>query len=279
MTINLTSHKTWNKRDGWKLITPMDALGLLEGGAANRPLREYRAQRLAGQITAGKWAQNGESIVFDDRDRMIDGQHRMRACVLADQPIIAYCVFDVSGKVFSSIDQGDKRQGQDLAALLNFRNSALVSAVTRIALQIADGSYTTTGANYVSPSAMTAYMERHRTKLQHTADYVSKFKDPLRRIAPQSNIAYVYYTVHDAVPDKAVGFVEKIALGENLKKGDAILLFRARMLDLSGVTHKLDRTGKLALTIKAWNSHCSGKKVSLLRWKREVETFPLIEIS
>lgn len=266
--------KKWNGRDGWYEITPAIAAELLERAAKNRPLKEWRAQQLAAEIGAGQWRANGESVVFDERGRLIDGQHRLRACVLAGRAFVVYCIFDVSGKVFPSFDQGAARNGGDLASLMGFDNSSAVAAVATLAIDYEDRTIDKTGKRKLPPERRRSYMDRHRDRITAAVTAAIKYRNGLEGLVPLSHAAFTYYMVSEQNNGLAEEFLEKLATGTGLNNGDALLLFRKRMTALIGEKHKMAKAERVALLIKAWNAFIAGKKVGVLRWRSDVETFP-----
>ena len=79
--------------------------------AKNKKNRLFNAKHvhfLANEIRTGNWKLNGDTIVLND-ERLIDGQHRLMAVLMADLPITTLLVTGVSSDVFDTIDIGKKR--------------------------------------------------------------------------------------------------------------------------------------------------------------------------
>ncbi len=265
-------------RDGWYEITPSQAQYLLERGAKNRPLREFRAQQIAAEIQAGTWRPNGETLIFDEKGRVVDGQHRLRAAVLANRAIVAYCVFDIPVKFFSSFDQGAARGGNDLAALMGFENYNNIAAVARLALLYSDGMLGKTGYGKIANERLRLYMERNRDKLNDAVAVTVSRRKGLTKLIPLSHPGFLYFVTSEAQNGRATEFLDKLATGAGLKKGDSLLLFRQRMTDLIGEKHALKQDQKLALLIKTWNAYIHDKPLGTLRWKSDVEAFPQVDL-
>lgn len=275
MTITMKRTKAPGPRDGWYEISPSDAQHLLENGAKNRPLRDHRAAKIATDIQAGIFYPNGESVIFDEKGRLQDGQTRLRGAVLANKAILVYCVFDIPGRYFGSFDQGSARGGADLAALLEFQNYSLVAAVARLAMLYANGAIDTTGnKTRISNDLIRRYMEKNRLGLGDAATFTVKHRKGLAPLVPISHPAFVYYMTGG----KAAEFVEKLATGVGLPRGNAVLLFRQRMTALRGEKHKVTPTERLAYIVKAWNAHSTGKPLTLLKWD-ERENFPRFTVA
>jgi len=82
----------------------------LRKNEGNRKLRESRAAGLARAIVAGKWTLTHQAIAFSKKGRLLDGQHRLRAIILANIPIQCVVARDVPEDAFAYMDAGLPRQ-------------------------------------------------------------------------------------------------------------------------------------------------------------------------
>jgi len=62
-------------------ITPSDARALLEGSDGNRPISMIRVKRYADDMKRGRWRGGDSVMIVTGVGRVLDGQHRLRACV------------------------------------------------------------------------------------------------------------------------------------------------------------------------------------------------------
>jgi len=77
------------------MLTPEKAMEMLDRNKNNRPLSDSHVQRIAGQIRAGKWIFNGDTIKISDDGEVVDGQHRLWACIESKKPIETVIVYGV----------------------------------------------------------------------------------------------------------------------------------------------------------------------------------------
>lgn len=112
-------------------ITPVQAAAWLGDRAANRRLSERRAERIADDIRAGRWKVNGDTVVFDKEGHLIDGQHRLRAIVLANAPVETYVVRGVEPDAFATIDSGRTRSNSDVLSILGKDKPTTLAAAVR----------------------------------------------------------------------------------------------------------------------------------------------------
>lgn len=100
------------------ILSPCAARLILERhNERNRCLKQHQERFLRAQIVEGKFTYNGESVVFGDNNQLMNGQHRLNACVHAEVPIEVLLVFGVPAKAFVTIDQGARRSGADVLSI------------------------------------------------------------------------------------------------------------------------------------------------------------------
>ena len=104
------------------IITPDHAKALLAKNIANRKLSEQTYGQYKRDIINGDWQLNGETIKIAEDGELIDGQHRLTACLMANRPIECILVEGLPNTVKQSIDNGKKRTFADRAAMMGIKN-------------------------------------------------------------------------------------------------------------------------------------------------------------
>ena len=96
-------------------ITPSIARAYLAQNIDNnRHLSDRIVAVYAQQMQKGEWKFNGDSIRFDEKGRLIDGQHRLSAIAKAGITIECIVVRGLSSDSVESIDMGRKRTVGDV---------------------------------------------------------------------------------------------------------------------------------------------------------------------
>lgn len=72
----------------------------------NRTLRKSRVEQYAADMKAGRWQLNGEAIKFDNTGRLLNGQHRLHAIVLADVTVKMLVVSGLDPNTQTTMDTG-----------------------------------------------------------------------------------------------------------------------------------------------------------------------------
>lgn len=107
-------------------IYPSVAKEMLKTNIHNR---DEKANPLVKEIVAGQWKLNGAAIVFSNDGILLDGQHRLRACVNADMPIDTFVVRGIDMNAQMSIDVGKKRNVNDYLKLMGYKNYVTVASI------------------------------------------------------------------------------------------------------------------------------------------------------
>lgn len=225
------------------LITPsMAQRWLRDGNTANRPLVPSHAERLARDMKEGRWILTHEGLAFDSHGRLLDGQHRLQAIILADVPVEMFVWFNITSEALLAINNGRKRTLVDALTLsdsvtgLTSRHIATLRALL--------GSFS-------GPPALTA-AEAYRAYQQHweAIDFAHEFLPGGSGVAGiaigpvRAVIARAYYSAN---PDRLEAFCQILIKGIATNELDsiAVQLFQFLMRTAGlGATHNQERYAK-----------------------------------
>jgi hypothetical protein len=252
-------------------ITPAMAAAWLERNGFNRPLRNTHVEVLANDLRSGRWQLNGESIVFDDEEYLLDGQHRLWAIVEAEIAAPSVVVRGVKRSAFATIDTGMKRTGSDALSLMGVKNSTSVASAIRLIHYVMRNAANDRIINKMSPPEVAALYPKY-DGVDKAAAMVAGCAQ-VRAIMPPSPTVAVMYFALKADEERAVEFFDGIATGENLKMGDPRLAVRSFFLTRK---HSVKPTAKiqLAILIKAWNAFVQGRTIQYFKYAPS-DAFPL----
>ena len=263
-------------------ITPKKAKKDLENanktGSNTRRLIWTAVERLARAMTTGQWEMNGCSIVYDDKGLVVDGQHRLAACVKADTPFETIVVKGVVSTLH--VDTGSRRQaGQILTHRLGIKNGPLVAALARMLLtEMETGSVVRGGGgNYQPNNEDILIFVTKNTKMRASADLGAKCAPFVRPTVA----AYVHYgactITHEE--DFADEFFTAMIEG-SAKPGSAAYQVHRRLIHAKLRKETLARFDEMALLIKAWNAHITDNEQAKIvlgrRGPWRPETFPSV---
>jgi len=98
-------------------VTPSMAARWLEGNTHNRPVNNGHVERLASEMKAGRWRLTHQGVAFSPGGRLLDGQHRLWAIVMADVPVKTRVFFNEPAENIEYYDGGLIRNNADRMSL------------------------------------------------------------------------------------------------------------------------------------------------------------------
>jgi len=99
-----------------EIVTPEKAREYLKKNTRNRRLRKGHILYLVEVIRRGEWMYNGHPIIFGEDGVLLDGQHRLWACVQSGKPIITLIVRSVNPESYDTQIE-TQRDKSDLTGL------------------------------------------------------------------------------------------------------------------------------------------------------------------
>jgi hypothetical protein len=228
--------------------TPALAMQILDNNNdMNRSIRQARVEKYASDMRAGKWLMNGETIKFTKEGKLLDGQHRLWAVVLAEVPIDMLVIEGLDKEAMVTIDTG--------AARIMY----WFTLPQR-------GSFT---------SASPTHSQLEQVLIDHP-DLIEIARTPgpkgSHKIVPTGPLAFVRTVqrrINEQVSDE---WTELLATGANMSTTHPVFLLRNRMINRP-IKYRMPTEIILALTIKSWNMYITGKERQVLLFK-ETDPFP-----
>lgn len=246
-------------------ITPELAELYLSKNTKNRQVKLSHVNNLASQMSLGIWVQNGESIKFDDYGNLIDGQHRLNACIKSGVNFKSLVIRGLPSESFKTIDTGSKRTAQDLLSVDNIKNSCAVSAIIKFVI-----SYNKTKAlsavSNVPVSNQEILDEYNKSKDDY--DFLSAYAVKVNRILNTQFFGMAKIMFDAGHREWFEPAMEKIKTGQNLNYGDPCLAMREWAI---GSTAN-NRSYKNIAYIKFINALVHKKELKVIRVN--YETYP-----
>ena len=114
------------------VVTPEEArLWLDTKRSKNRPISENAVSKYAQQMLQGLWVDNGKGLVFGKSGNLLDGQHRLSACVRVNKSFETTITWGVPDEYFDTIDDCNTRSMADVLHIRGEANPTLLSAGLR----------------------------------------------------------------------------------------------------------------------------------------------------
>jgi hypothetical protein len=273
--------KRWNKMKIEKLeIAPQTAREWLEVyNTKNRSMNIRKYERMAQSIKNGEWLFNAQPIVFDLNNVLLDGQHRLMACVMSDIAIKSLVVWGAQPESQSTMDLGTPRSVADVLALEGYsQHFARAALAKRIANYKNLGLRHAIGQN-TSPTH--GEILREGRELPNPNRYLSQAVPIGRLLRFNPSLVGLLMWLTDQIDESdSEHFWGHLKSGADLSQGDAIFALRSWALDPDRNVTTNTYSAKLtqgAIIVKAWNKFRAGEPVARLNFRNggaNPETFP-----
>jgi hypothetical protein len=236
------------------------------GGKArdNRPLRVPGVEKYARDMKAGKWHRNGESVKISWNQTIVDGQHRLYACMRAGVPFWSIVVTGVDPAAQDTVDTGLPRRMGDQLAIANEKNPVILAAVTRWALRWLHGVRGGGPGYQPTQTEMLDYLNTD-PRLRMAAAYAARAKKEFKPVRPPV-YAMAWMLLHGEDWNAAEVFLERLLDGADLPHDHPVLALRNRMINAKiPPVERLTEHEQLALFCLAWNAFRDDRSLSRLQ--------------
>ena len=259
-------------------ITPADAEQLLVHNLINRPIRWPVVDRYAEDMRSGNWRVGGSTIDIDEDGYLLNGQHRLHACVRAGVPFTTVMVQGLPTEAQITMDTGLRRRLSDILHWRKESNAVALAAAINLGWRWANGHVPGFAISPTFDQGL-AWLERNPSIREAVSKHTA-VREVLR--APHSATAAFVHQISLIDYEDTEAFFKRLKDGEQLAAGDPILALRNWMLNqanrkTSGT--RPDQVFYLAMMIKGWNAWVTGRSLSNMVWRRggtSKEEFPVL---
>jgi hypothetical protein len=254
-------------------VTPALAAEWLTANEKNRDLRPSRIMHLASMMLRGEFTLVTDCIGFDTEGYLINGQHRLSACVVSG---ISLEIGVMRGLARASQDVTDDTLRRKFSDALHMRGvndpNNVASAINWLArleyiYDTGNVHYSTGAVRPSTPQLLQRYAEVGPAVI----DIVRRTHAVRREIPIRvgATVAlWFHFLVAADVPATADLFFEKLASGANLNPDDPIYTLRRNLSNAYRNTdQRLPDYREAALMIKAWNAWVENRPTKYLAWK------------
>ncbi|MBT1162858.1 hypothetical protein [Bifidobacterium sp. SO1] len=258
-------------------ITPQMARQMLGHNENNRNVSKQRVNQLATEMKRGAWRVNGDSIRFSVPGRLLDGQHRLLACIQANVPFQTFVVRGLPDKVQETMDTGKPRTMGNIMQIRGESDTVRVASVLRAVYLTEQLGLEAGASNNITPSRIEQleFFDQTPQIRDLTQAGVSFYRASNKLLSP-AMYACLYWTLSKISMDDADEFFSKLETGADLEKGSPILALRNYLisaLQSRAAASAYQRRRTVAMVVKAWNKWRDGKPVQMFRFG-DNEAFP-----
>lgn len=198
-------------------ITPDVARRYLLLSVGNRALRPAFVAELAAAMIHGKFQFNGEPIGFDCDGGLVNGHHRLNACVLADAPFITTVVRDLEAGATATIDIGLVRSVSDRLRMDGKHQCHNSVAAVAMAARILTGLAVQIRSIDQFELWKSIVADGHAFVMKNIINV---------RFMRNGPVTGAFAVAHKADPEKVAAFAFKVRDGVGLTRGSPALVLR-----------------------------------------------------
>ena len=256
-------------------ISPAKAAVMLSKNTNNRGLRKSVVQRYARDMKSGAWLLAGDPIRFGGNGDLLDGQHRLAACISSSVSFQTVVAEGVSEKAVSAIDAGAKRTLGDVLKYAGEVNTSNLAAGISLCWR-----YDNIPVNSISPtqpSRSEALVWFDANPMIRESTSRATFAEHLG--IPRTPIASAHYLTWRVDPEDADTFMTRLRLQVEMEEGDGVHLFSRWCNNAANRREKPSTVVIFATLIKAMNLWRRGDKATYLSWRpggAHAEDFPRV---
>jgi hypothetical protein len=231
----------------------------------NRNVKAGKVFEMLADMEAGRWMVTHQGIAFSPDGQLIDGQHRLHAVVQYGKPVEMLVNVNCDPATFDKLDTGSLRSGADVLTIAGHKYASQLSSAATLDYAYENEKHNTggTGSKGLTRAALVEYVDTV-PGLVDSCEFTVKFLHDVTGWLGIPTLAFVHYHAKRVSSKaKADEFIEAVAVGECLLKGDPAFTLRNRFKKIA--MNPLSRVRpwtKAIMLIRAWNA-----------WIREEELF------
>lgn len=254
-------------------ITPELAAEMLKRNKGNRPLSKDLIGRYAAQMKKGQWHNTRVPLIFAIDGGLIDGQHRLSACIESAVPLNCDVIFGAGADVFAFIDIGKRRTAADIFSIHGVSNATMMASAMALIYSYDHAEMKGFSFGGIRRTSAELYEEyTQHPKLRDSAWVAGLFH--VNRLASPSLMCALHYICSRKSRRDADDFFRKLGTGEGIvgKRLPVKVLLNKLILD-QGQRDKMGRAQIGSITITAWNSSRDGRPMKQLKYYSDM-AFP-----
>ena len=258
-----------------EIITPDRAKQIWERrNFENRKISGIMLERFASDMAAGRWQMNGQGIVFDCDGRLVDGHHRISACIRANSPFTTLVTRGIEPDAVDVIDSGHSRSIGHVVQMRGVQNAHAVCSGARLVMayqRLSPGTLSMESHDNYSHLDVLNFIEQNPRIIES-----ARIGRSLKRIVRASVAGCLHFILSEADKSNADWFFEQLATGSNLEADHPALALRNRLIVLRTTKAKVSDFELLQIGIRAWNHFVCGRSIKTLIFQKGNSLPPVV---
>lgn len=240
-----------------EVITPQIAEAYLCQNTENRNVKKFHVEGIARDMSNGSFTMNGDAIRFAKCGELLDGQHRLMACVKSGRKFETVVIRGLDKSTQKTMDSGSVRTAGDKLKLSGIENSNAIAASVKVIFGIHQGTYQ--GAK-ITHAEVLNFIDKNKDLQEWVTACKSAFPG-LGSILPST--AFIISKKYGR--EKAREFITVFKKGVPSMNNCAAHAVRERFVKNSVANAKLSPTNKVKMIMHGAINFCEGKPLSVIR--------------
>ena len=225
-------------------IDPQRATQYLSQNTGNRRISRAHVEALARDLTQDRWMFNAQPICFARSGRLLNGQHRLHAVILAGREIEVPVVRGLDEAAYATYDNHAKRRADLGDRLDSFGDHALAYAMANLLWQHERKTLSMHNAKATAAEIQQIVAEHPRLLM------LRSFARKMGHFGRASVIGYAAYVMERDDAELAARFLAALETGADQRPGHPILALRGAMQKLR--VNKASQSEQLAVMLAGW---------------------------
>jgi hypothetical protein len=234
----------------------------------NRPISENAVQKYAQEMKQNRWRLNGQSIGFNKDGQLVNGQHRLLACVRSNTPFETVVVYGVENDAFNTIDDCNTRSMADVLHIKGEASSGLLSAGLRFLWLYVRGEieHKDLRKGQICTKPLLELTLEKNPKIRSSVKFYSMLKARPGGLLISAGMAIGLHYLFSLVDEKkADEFFNRLQSGLELTEDNPVYILRARLIaGQKESSTKLTQSAVYYYTVTSWNAYVAGTYVKRL---------------
>lgn len=253
------------------LITPEMARDFLTKNISNRRMDKNSVNVYKRILESKQFVLSNDAICFGINDVLLNGQHRLQACVETRVPFVAFVAKGMPIESYVVMDNGKNRSASDVLYVQDVPKATLIAAGLRRYINL-NRQYQIVGS--LSGSVAKVSNSEIENLYNSKKDFWKMVGDRAANISAHGRyhnlivgsevfgmVSYLHLTMNHPI-DRCFDFFEEVS-GRNKPTNEVITLLQDRLRESKNFINKrLPSFVIQKLIIKAWNAYITGKTYS-----------------
>ncbi|MCW3782983.1 hypothetical protein [Defluviimonas salinarum] len=235
------------------VLTPERAREWLQFNTGNRKIQPTHVETIARDIEKGHWMVNAQPICFtadpenpsgEEPVRLLNGQHRLRACIMSGIPIEVPIAINIPEEAFATFDTHAKRTMRRMGDRVDDR---VLAAAAKFQWK-QDNGLPLTGRGSPSATEILQTLDEHPGL---ASGFSRSRRKEMTKLGSAGVMTYFIYRVMSEQAEWAEEFLDGIETGADVPRGSPILSLRNMAINRRG---ELSRKDTLDMLIDHWNA-------------------------